>query len=169
MEPAIRTARDGFRVTEDLARIMASATKSGNFLSDNPTWAVDFAPQGSLLKVGDIITRRRYSDTLDKIARYGADAFYTGPMAEAMVNAVRAANGTMTLEDLKNYTVASRPTAQIEYRGMTVTSTTAPSSGVVLLSILKLLNGYTKLFRSDPVPLSIHRMDEAIRFGYGQV
>ncbi|EGD90473.2 gamma-glutamyltransferase [Trichophyton rubrum MR1459] len=168
MEPAIRTARDGFRVTEDLSRIMLHSTKNGNFLAENAAWALDFAPQGTLLKVGDIITRRRYGDTLDKIARYGADAFYTGPMAQAMVNALRAANGTMTLEDLKNYTVVSRPIAQIEYRGMTVTSTTAPSSGAVLLSILKLLNGYKSFFRADPEPLSTHRMDEAIRFGYGQ-
>ncbi|KAK2858356.1 hypothetical protein FQN49_004813 [Arthroderma sp. PD_2] len=168
MEPAIRTARDGFRVNEDLARIMASATKKGNFLAENPTWAVDFAPQGTLLKVGDLITRRRYADTLDKISKYGADAFYTGPMAQAMINALRAANGTMTLEDLKNYTVASRPTAEIEYRGMKVTSGTAPSSGVVLLSILKLVNGYKNFFGRGTVPLSTHRLDEAIRFGYGQ-
>ncbi|KAF3483780.1 Gamma-glutamyltransferase [Arthroderma uncinatum] len=168
MQPAIRTARDGFRVTKDLARIMATATRNGDFLSDNPTWAVDFAPQGTLLQVGDLITRRRYGDTLDKIARYGADAFYTGPMAKAMINALSAANGTMTLADLKNYTVARRPTAEIEYRGMKVTSTTAPSSGVVLLSILKLVNGYKNFFSRGSLPLSTHRLDEAIRFGYGQ-
>ncbi|KAL2004692.1 hypothetical protein VTN00DRAFT_3220 [Thermoascus crustaceus] len=169
MQPAIRVAREGFPVTEDLVKYMKSAVGDGeDFLSKNPTWALDFAPNGTRLGLGDTITRKRYADTLEAIANQGPDAFYSGPIAETMINALQAANGTMTLDDLKNYTVSIRNASQIDYRGYKITSTTAPSSGIVALSVLKVLEGYNDFFAPAAVNLSTHRLDEAIRFGYGE-
>ncbi|KAJ5312760.1 Gamma-glutamyltranspeptidase [Penicillium antarcticum] len=170
MQPAIRTAREGFPVTADLVKYMKSAVGDGeDFLSKNPTWAIDFAPNGTRLGLGDTITRRRYADTLEAIAERGPDAFYTGPIAETMINALQSENGTMTMEDLSNYTVAIRNISQIDYRGYTVTSTSAPSSGIVAMSILKILGTYKDLFSTqEDIHLSTHRMDEAMRFGYGE-
>ncbi|CAI7585894.1 unnamed protein product [Penicillium glandicola] len=170
MQPAIQTAREGFPVTADLVKYMASAVGTGeDFLSKNPTWAIDFAPNGTRLGLGDTITRRRYADTLEAIAERGPDALYTGPIAETMINALQSENGTMTLEDLKNYTVAIRDVAQIDYRGYKITSTSAPSSGIIAMSILKILATYKDFFSSEEsVNLSTHRLDEAMRFGYGE-
>ncbi|KAJ5096995.1 hypothetical protein N7456_007716 [Penicillium angulare] len=170
LQPAIRTAREGFPVTEDLVRYMNSAVGTGeDFLSLDPSWAIDFAPNGSRLGLGDIMTRKRFADTLERIAEHGADAFYSGPIAETMINAIQNSNGTMDLEDLANYVIAIRNTSQINYRGYTVTSTTAPSSGVVALHALKVLNTYPDFFSDEKtVNLSTHRMGEAFRFGYGQ-
>ncbi|KAJ5553051.1 Gamma-glutamyltranspeptidase [Penicillium frequentans] len=171
MQPAIRTARDGFPVTEDLIKYMNAAvgTVGEDFLSHNPTWALDFAPNGTRLGLGEIITRRRFADTLEAIAERGPDAFYSGPIAETMINAIQASNGTMTLEDLANYAVIIRNTSQIDYRGYTITSGTTPSSGTIALSMLKILDGYKDFFSSEKtVNLSTHRMNEAMRFGYGQ-
>ncbi|KAJ5563243.1 hypothetical protein N7535_008407 [Penicillium sp. DV-2018c] len=170
LEPAIRTAHDGFPVTEDLVKYMKSAVGDGeDFLSKNPTWAIDFAPNGTRLGLGDTITRRRYADALAVIAERGAEGFYSGPIAETMINALQRENGTMTLQDLSNYTVAIRDISQIDYRGYKVTSTSAPSSGVVAMSILKILDTYKGFFSTkESVDLSTHRLDEAMRFGYGQ-
>ncbi|KAI2702137.1 transcriptional regulator family: Fungal Specific TF [Penicillium roqueforti] len=170
VQPAIHTARHGFPVTEDLVKYMASAVGTGeDFLTKNPTWAIDFAPNGTRLGLGDTITRRRYADTLETIARRGADALYSGPIAETMINALQSENGTMTLEDLKNYTVAIRDISQINYRGYKITSTSAPSSGSIAMSILKILGTYKDFFTTEQsVNLSTHRLDEAMRFGYGE-
>ncbi|KAJ6033179.1 uncharacterized protein N7446_008529 [Penicillium canescens] len=170
LQPAIRTAREGFPVTADLVKYMKSAVGDGeDFLSKKPTWAIDFAPNGTRLGLGDTITRRRYADTLEAIAERGPDAFYTGSIAETMINALQNENGTMTLDDLSNYTVAIRNISQIDYRGYKVTSTSAPSSGNVAMSILKILGTYKDFFATEEdVHLSTHRMDEAMRFGYGE-
>ncbi|KAJ9252946.1 hypothetical protein DTO207G8_4466 [Paecilomyces variotii] len=169
MQPAIRTAREGFTVGEDLVRYMNAAVGDGeDFLSKNPTWAIDFAPNGTRVGLGDTVTRKRYADALERIAKQGPDAFYTGYIAETMIDALQAANGTMTLEDLKNYTVAFRNISQIDYRGYQITSGTAPSSGVIALSALKILEGYGDFFTAESVNLSTHRLDEALRFAYGQ-
>jgi len=149
---------------------MRSATSGhSDFLTLNPTWAIDFAPNGTRLGLGDTITRKRYADTLETIAQKGADAFYTGAIANATITALRAANGTMTLEDLANYTVAIRPPAAIEYRGYKVKSCSAPASGTVALSVLKTVEGYEGFGEEVMVNLNTHRLDEAIRFGYGEV
>ncbi|KAL3475211.1 gamma-glutamyltranspeptidase [Aspergillus californicus] len=168
VQPAINTARDGFPVGPDLVRYMESAVGDDeDFLVNDPSWAVDFAPNGTRVKLGDTITRKRYADTLETIATQGPGAFYSGPIAETMIKALQTANGSMTLDDLQNYTVAVRDVAQIDYRGYRITSTTAPSSGAVALNMLKVLDTYGPLFASDNVNLSTHRMDEAMRFGYG--
>lgn len=172
LQPAIKTACEGFRVTEDLYKAIQSAGppgSEGDFLSKDPSWALDFAPNGTRVGLGDIMTRERYANTLNFIANQGPDAFYYGPLAETTIRALQADNGTMTLEDLQNYTVVIRNVSQIDYRGYRVTSTTAPSSGIVTLNVLKVLGTYDDFFTPGNVNLSTHRMDEAIRFGYGQV
>ncbi|OJI87548.1 hypothetical protein ASPTUDRAFT_137176, partial [Aspergillus tubingensis CBS 134.48] len=168
VQPAIQTAREGWSVGQDLVRYMKAAVgDDGDFLSQDPTWALDFAPNGTRLGLGDTITRKRYAATLETIANEGPDAFYTGSIAKTMIDAVQKANGTMTLEDLANYTVAIRNISEIDYRGYRITSTPAPSSGIVALNVLKVLGTYDDLFSPDTLNLSTHRLDEAIRFGYG--
>lgn len=169
LQPAINVARNGFTVTQDTVNYMNSATTGQeNFLVDEPTWAIDFAPNGTRLGLGDTLTRRRYADTLEAVATRGADAFYSGPIGNATIRALRAANGTMTLGDLKNYTVAIRKPASITYRDYKLTSCSAPSSGEVALSALKTIEGYPDIGSPATVNLSTHRLDEAIRFAYGE-
>lgn len=83
-----------------------------------------------------------------------------------MVRAVQASNGTMSLADVKDYEISVREPVSIDYRGYTLYSTGAPSSGSVALSVFKTIEGYNM---SDPKlnDLNTHRLDEAIRFGYG--
>lgn len=166
--PAVKVARYGFKVTEDLVRYMDTVTPNGDFLTEDPTWAIDFAPNGYRVKLGETITRKRYADTLETIANHGPDAFYSGPIAQATIAALTKANGTMTLEDLKNYTVATREPAEINYRGYKLTATSAPSGGIVALSALNTVGGYDGFGDPAAINLTTHRLDEAIRFAYGQ-
>lgn len=162
--PSIKIARFGWTVNEDLVRYMGSY----QFLTDDPTWALDFAPHGKRLELGDTITRKRYANTLETIAEEGADAFYNGAIANATIATLRRLNGTMTLEDLQNYEVAHRPIAQIDYRGYKLTSATAPSGGIVVLSTLNAVEGYDGFDDPAKVNLTTHRLDQATRFAYGQ-
>lgn len=170
MRPAIKVARYGFPVTKDLVNQMDAAVKGiPNFLVKDPTWALDFAPNGTRLGLGDVITRKRYADTLEKIAEHGPDAFYTGAIARTTIAALKKANGTMTLEDLRRYKVAIRKPATIRYRDYKLTACSAPSSGIVTLSVMKIIEGFKDIGEEKTRNLSTHRLDEAIRFGYGEV
>jgi gamma-glutamyltranspeptidase/glutathione hydrolase len=79
LKPAVKVAREGWRVNEDLVKYMASATSgnlTSNFLVNDLEFALDFAPKGRLLKLNETITRKRYANTLETIANEGPDAFY---------------------------------------------------------------------------------------------
>ncbi|KAK8121591.1 Gamma-glutamyltranspeptidase [Apiospora sp. TS-2023a] len=166
MAPAIKVARDGFRVTEDLVRYMNSA--GGNFFTEDPSWAIDFAPHGYRVKLNETMTRKRYANTLEVIAKEGPDAFYAGAIAKATIASLQAANGTMTAEDLTNYTVALRKPSNITYRGYKLTACGAPAGGSVALSALKIVEGYEGFGDDSQLNLTTHRLDEAIRFAYGE-
>lgn len=168
VQPAVKLARYGWKVNEDLVHYMESATAGKyDFLTYDETWALDFAPNGARLGLGDTITRKRYANTLESIAEYGPDAFYYGAIANATIVALQKSNGTMTLDDLANYAVQIRDPSSITYRGYKIHSGSAPSSGAVVLSTLKIIEGYDMSTPSN-INLSTHYLDEGIRFAYGQ-
>lgn len=136
-----------------------------NFLEEDPNWAMDFAPNGTLLGVGDIMTRHRLANTLETIANNGASAFYKGEIADATIAAIKNTNGIMTLADLQNYEVKIRNPINITYRGYTLHSTGTPSGGSIALGILKTIEGYDMETAAD-LFVNTHRLDESMRFSY---
>lgn len=167
LRPAIQLAQDGFTVSDDFAKAMDISTTTYDFLTNDPVWAIDFAPNGTRVGVGDTMTRKRYARTLEAIAKT-PDEFYTGSLAGATIETIQETNGTMTLKDLEAYTVVSRSPVEIDYNGYHLYACGAPASGAVVLSIMKILEGYDAL-GTEAVNLSTHRMDEAMKFGYGRV
>ncbi|TDZ59741.1 Glutathione hydrolase proenzyme [Colletotrichum trifolii] len=167
VQPAVDVARHGFRVNEDIVRYMNTVSPN-KFLTDDPAWARDFAPNGTRVVLGQTMYRKRYADTLEVIANEGVEAFYTGSIANSTIQTLKATGGIMTLEDLRNYTVAVREVSQIKYRGYKLTACNAPSGGVVALSALNVLAGYDGFGDPANSNISAHRLDEAMRFAYGQ-
>lgn len=82
-----------------------------------------------------------------------------------MIKTIQETNGTMTLEDLKNYEVISREVAKVSYRGVELHGIGSPANGAVCLNILKVMEQYDREDRKD-VNLTMHRFDEAMRFAY---
>ena len=146
---------------------MDLATQRYDFLTKDPIWAEDFAPQGFRLTAGDVMTRQRYGRTLAAVAEHGADAFYTGAIAGATIHALRRDNGIMSLKDLEDYRVISRTPVSIDYKDVRIYGCGTPASSSVVLSALKILEAYKEL-GTQSRNLKTHRMDEAIRFGYGK-
>ena len=168
LQPAIKFARFGFTVGQDLANRIPTIGNNSLFL--NPPWAEDFAPNGTIVKLGDTMTRKRLANTLEEIAREGAGAFYTGRIADATVAALKAQGGIMTAADLKNYSIVSRTPVSIEYRNrFRLTSGPAPCGGIVALNILNTFNQFKDVGKPSMLNLTTHRLDEAMRFGYGAV
>ena len=170
LRPAIGLARDGFVVSEDFAKAMDLTEKytGHKFLSEDAAWAIDFAPNGSRVGKGEFMTRKRYAKTLETVARHGVDAFYSGPIADALIETIQNHNGSLVKEDMEGYEIVSRKPVEIEYKRYRVLACGAPASGTVTLSALKILEGYD-VKEKGLGHLEIHRMTEAMRFGYGKV
>ncbi|KDN37763.1 hypothetical protein RSAG8_09918, partial [Rhizoctonia solani AG-8 WAC10335] len=137
-EPVIKLAK-GFQVSRELAKVLA-----GNlpYITEDPLWAAVYAPNGTVAVSGQTIRRPTYAKALQRIADEGVNAFYTGPIANNIITKAQANGGIITLEDLKKYQVVIRKPVQIKYRNYTITSCPAPSSGIIALSALQILQHF---------------------------
>ena len=128
-----------------------------------PDWRAVFAPEGCLLREGDTIRRTALARTLETVAREGADAFYRGPIADALLKKIRETGGIMTQADLDNYSVRVQPALKGSYRGRTIYTTHAPTSGPVLLHMLNLAEMFEDFVEEGRTPLNMHRLVEIMK------
>ena len=149
--PAIELARKGFPVDPWLARSLRSEPTRRRLTAD-PAAAALFYPDGEPLEEGQRLRQPDLARTLRRFSRGGAQAFYVGPTAEAIVDSLARADeraggvtrgGGMTAEDLAGYEVIVRPPVVGWFRGHEVIGMGPPSSGgVVLLQVLAILAGF---------------------------
>lgn len=128
-EPAIRLAENGFEISQRL-HVLLRLDGAESFVPAARRYF--FTDGGSALPIGHRLRNPDFAATLRAIAAGGANAFYEGPIAQAIVDAVAAsptAPGGMTLDDLKNYRVKERPPLCISYRAHEVCGVGPPSSG----------------------------------------
>ena len=131
LQPAIDLAESGFEVSDRLHKSIANDTER---LSVHPdTKAYFFDAEGNPHPVGYVLKNQAYADTLKKIASGGANAFYVGPIALAIVDKVKnAANpGVLSFVDLAHYNIHQRDPVCVNYREHNVCGMGPPSSGAL--------------------------------------
>lgn len=82
-----------------------------------------------------------------------------------MIKTIQETNGTMTLDDLKNYKAISRQVLHSQYRGYDLHAISSPASGAVSLNILNTMDGYDE--QDIDGNLTLHNYIEAMKFAYG--
>src|SRR5262249_782530 len=93
LHPAVRLARDGFIVSETVARSIADEKKS---LARDPETARIFLPNGAPPAAGSLWKQPQLARTLESIRDLGADGFYRGRVARQMEDGQRKAGGWST-------------------------------------------------------------------------
>ncbi|MEJ0074131.1 MAG: gamma-glutamyltransferase [Alphaproteobacteria bacterium] len=163
--PAIRLAREGFDVDDDLADSLPRAQPR---LARWPASAKIFLKgDGAPLGRGDRLVQSDLAASLDTIAREGPRAFYEGPLAEKLIASLRQKGGIMTPEDLKGYQAIVRPAVRGSYRGYDIASMPPPSSGGVhLIQILNILEGFPLRELGAESAATLHLMIEAMKPAY---
>ena len=161
--PALKLARDGMPVTDDIADL------SDNLLDRLKRWPpsakIFLKPDGTPLTPGDTLVQSDLADTLETIAKDGPHAFYRGPIANKIAAAVQAAGGVMTAPDLDGYTAFERPPVRGTYRGYDIVSMPPPSSGgVELIEMLNILEGFDLAHADDAQ--QAHLLVEAMKRAY---
>jgi len=166
VKPAIDLAEMGFAVSE---RLHQSITNDAERLSIHPdTKAYFFGNNGKPLPVGYVLKNQAYADTLKEIAKSGANAFYLGPIALAIVDKVKAASnpGVLSFTDLAHYQVVQRDPVCIDYREHKVCGMGPPSSGALTVGqILGLLQPYD-LAKLGPTSVDSWRFGDASRLAF---
>ncbi|OYX55780.1 MAG: gamma-glutamyltransferase [Brevundimonas subvibrioides] len=132
---AERLARDGFTVSPRLAGFIAGTGGQARTL-----WATEYftRPDGSRYVAGDTLRNPAYAETVATIARDGIQALRTGPIAEAIIETVRAEPrpGSLSDADLAAYRPIVRDALCRPFRVYVICIPPPPSSGVALLQLL---------------------------------
>ena len=162
LAPAIRHAEDGFEAYE---RMILGLRFKEDLMRESDAVSAVFFPEGRMPEPGDLIRQTDLAQTLRTLARDGHDGFYRGPLAETLVEGVRAKGGIWSLEDFAEYRVIERAPDVIEYGDARIVAASLPSSGGVVLSIvLNILDGFDLDALSEPE--RHHLVIEAMRRGY---
>ena len=162
--PAIGFAEHGFVL--DAGDIALLATATDDFKDDAATAAI-FLNHGQPYKAGDRLVQKDLANSLRLIAKRGPDAFYRGPIADAIAASSAAGKGIITKADLEQYKVRELAPIECDYRGYHIVSAPPPSSGgVVVCEILNVLEGYPLKDLGFRSAQSVHYQIEAMRHAY---
>jgi gamma-glutamyltranspeptidase/glutathione hydrolase len=182
-EPAIELADQGFVISPRLHRLIAadssikrSAEMTAYFLN------ADGSPKAS----GTLLRNPPLAAALQRIAKEGPDALYTGPIAQEIVTKVQghANPGSLSLSDLADYRAKERAPLCTDYKRWQVCGMPPPSSGGIamaqILGTLQALETRDKRLALAPMrPLkastaagleptaeAVHLISEAERLAY---
>ena len=174
LQPAIEVARDGFVVDQTF---FDQTLANVDFFDDVPSTAeIYLDPDGTPRDVGTVLRNPDLARSYQRLALKGANGFYRGALAAAMVRAVRKppvapdANhvwrpGVMTMRDVKRYEAPEREPTRVGYRGLDVYGMGPPSSGGSTVGeALNILEGFS-LSAADRAR-AFHLYLEASRFSF---
>lgn len=165
VEPALRSARRGYTVKPILVER----------LEDNAELMKEISPElvetfqdgdGDWVEVGDTLKRPKLAKLLRLLQKEGPNAFYRGPVADDLVEAVNEAGGIFQRKDLEHYGLRIREPVRGEYRGYTVFSMPPSSSGgTAIVETLNILEGYD-LAEYGRSAGGVHRIVEALKHAF---
>ena len=116
---------------------------------------------------GDIIVQKDLAKTLKRIASNGRDGFYEGETADLIVSEMKANNGLITYEDLKEYNSVYRKPIIGSYRGYTIISMGPPSSGgPLIIQMLNMLENFDVASMKRNSTEFVHMLTEIQRLAY---
>ncbi|MBY0122988.1 gamma-glutamyltransferase [Bacillus sp. S/N-304-OC-R1] len=139
IHPAITLAEKGFPIDS----VLAEAIEENKEMLSRTAAKNVFLPKGKPLREGDTLVQKDLAKSFKLIRSKGTDAFYKGPIAEAIAGTVQEFGGSMTAGDLKKYHVTIDKPIWGDYQGYQIASMPPPSSGgVFLLQMLQILDGF---------------------------
>lgn len=138
IQPAIKLARDGFPLYEQLSEALEDRR---TLLMNDPEAAKTFyTVEGKTPLLGTTIYQENLAKTLELIADKGADGFYRGKVADAIVKTIKKKRGLLSHKDLRTYKMVERAPVTGAYKGLKIYSMPPPSSGGIhVIQILKML------------------------------
>jgi gamma-glutamyltranspeptidase/glutathione hydrolase len=142
LEPAVQYAQHGFPVSERIANdwhLPDALPLRGCCTEPDPDSIRTWYLHGESPKPGTIFTNSDLARTFRLLQAHGADAFYKGVIAKAIVAKSTALGGTMTLEDLANYHGEWVEAARSRYHGYDVIELPPPAQAWAANEMLNIL------------------------------
>jgi len=163
--PAIAAAEFGYPVTERLARDWSLQVRK---ISANAAARDLFVPFGSAPSLGDKHVNRCLARALRSIADDGADAFYTGWIAEEIVSLLKTSGGYLRLDDFAEYFPQYVTPISSAYRSYRLWECPPSGQGIVALQMASMFGSFDLSSLNPLSPERFHLQGELSRLAYAQ-
>jgi len=146
--PAIKQAAEGVLVRPAMTQFWVEDDGSGRVVSvDRLRYTaagrrIYFHPDGEVLKPGDMLVNGDMAETLRRIAKVGAEDFYTGEIAARIAADFAANGGLLSAADLASYRTQETEPLWGDYRGFRVATNQPPGGGIMLLQMMNVLENF---------------------------
>jgi gamma-glutamyltranspeptidase/glutathione hydrolase len=147
--PAIRQAREGVMVRPHMHWFWTQDQKATGQVNtaDKLRYSqagsrLYFRPDGSAKRPGDLIANPDMANTLERLAKGGADLFYHGELAQQIAADFARQGGLISEQDLAAYELSVAEPIWGSYRGHRISTSPPPASGMSMLQILNMLEPF---------------------------
>ncbi|XP_059193283.1 gamma-glutamyltransferase 5a [Centropristis striata] len=165
-QPSIQLAREGFPIPPVQGRYIRHIDTN----QTQPLRKLFTDEKGNLLQTGDTVKFEKLADTLEMIAKHGADIFYTGKIAEDLIRDIQEAGGTLTAQDLAAYRATVTDAWAVPLGEYQMYIPPPPAGGILLSLILNVMKGYNLTpasLKGEQKTLAYHHLVEAFKFANG--
>jgi gamma-glutamyltranspeptidase/glutathione hydrolase len=125
--PAVRMAREGVRINAAQGYVF-------ELLVPINTSTTEAAERFGNFSTGDVVPLPELADAIERLAEEGPAPFYTGDVAQRVIEHVAGLGGRLTAEDLAAYEPVPREPVQVDYRGHRVSTNAPPNAGGPLIA-----------------------------------
>jgi gamma-glutamyltranspeptidase/glutathione hydrolase len=166
LAPAIYYAREGFPVPEWDAAYWADAV---DYLKQDKNAAATFLLDGRAPRVGEIFRNLDLAHSLESLASGGRDAYYEGEIAKKIVALSTRLGGTMTAEDLADYSSEWVEPISTTYHLWTVYEIPPNGQGIAVLEMLNIMERFSLAHFGHNSTDALHAMIEAKKLAYADM
>ena len=164
IEPAIILARDGFPITDTLAKSLETYKEK---LAKTTDGRKIFFKDGSILKSGELLVQSDLANTLKLIAQKGPAGFYKGLTAQKIQLDMRKNGGLISSVDLRNYKAKFRTPIRFNYKDLSIVTMPLPSSGGLILALMLNMIEQLELDQTNPHSAeNIQKISEIMQIAY---
>jgi gamma-glutamyltranspeptidase/glutathione hydrolase len=166
LAPAIFYAEQGFPLSEIIASHWAN---SKDMLAEHPNSAKTFLIDGRAPKAGEMFRNPDLARSLRLIADLGRDAFYKGPIAEAILQISREQGGAFAHGDLTEFEPEWVTPIQTTYRGWTVSELPPNGIGIAALMMLNIMEQFPMADWGFHSTKMLHAMIESKKLAFADM
>jgi gamma-glutamyltranspeptidase/glutathione hydrolase len=164
MEPAIRHASRGFRVTPYLHECVSDCAAD---MARDPEIARLYLPDGRPIQAGTRLITGDYAETLRDVARLGPEHLYTGSLGAHYASHMERSGGYITTRDLNGYKTIPRDPVRGIYRGFEIIGPPPPSSGPLhIIQMLNILEGFDIGALGFGTTETVHLLAEVLKIAF---
>jgi gamma-glutamyltranspeptidase/glutathione hydrolase len=156
--PAVRHAEEGFPLTH-----RGTAFFAEHRARLSPEAAALFCPGGEAPRPGTILFHKALAATIRRLAVEGPGPLYSGDLGRRLCDAVQAAGGWLTPEDLAAFRLKWIEPVVSPFRGNEVASVPPPAAGAQVLETLNILEGFDLKALGHNSAEALHLIIEAVK------